>query len=66
LDSQNILYKVPVSPFAKAYKPKTSLLENLKFHKNQPKVFTLDLENFFPSIKIEAVEKVLSNWVIRK
>jgi RNA-directed DNA polymerase len=55
---ENILEKVPVSPFAKAYKPKTSLVENLKFHKNQPKVFTLDLENFFPSIRIELVEKV--------
>lgn len=55
---KNILEKVPISPFAKAYKPKTSLTENLKFHKNQPKVFTLDLENFFPSIKMDLVEKV--------
>lgn len=55
---KNILEKVPVSPFAKAYKSETRLIENLKFHKNQPKVFTLDLENFFPSIKIELVEKV--------
>lgn len=54
----NILYKRPVSPFAKAYKPNVSLIENLKFHKNQPKVFTLDLENFFPSITVESVEKV--------
>ncbi|MBF2708541.1 retron St85 family RNA-directed DNA polymerase [Flavobacterium soyangense] len=55
---KNILENIPVSPFAKAYKPKMRLIENLKFHKNQPKVFTLDLENFFPSIKIEAVEKI--------
>ena len=55
---KDILEKVTVSPFAKAYKPKTSLIENLKFHKKQPKVFTLDLENFFPSIKMEWVEKV--------
>lgn len=55
---KNILYKVAVSPFAKAYKPNVSLIENLKFHKNQPKVFTLDLENFFPSIKIQAIEKI--------
>jgi RNA-directed DNA polymerase len=55
---KNILYKRAVSPFAKAYKPNVSLIENLKFHKNQPKVFTLDLENFFPSISIESVEKV--------
>ncbi|MET0759988.1 MAG: reverse transcriptase family protein, partial [Flavobacterium sp.] len=58
---KNILYKVPVSAFAKAYKPKVSLLENLKFHKNQPKVFTLDLENFFPSIKVEAIEKIFNH-----
>lgn len=55
---KNILYKVPVSPFAKAYKPNTGLIENLKFHKNQPKVFTLDLENFFPSISFLSIEKV--------
>lgn len=55
---KNILEKIAVSPFAKAYKPKTRLIENLKFHKNQPKVFALDLENFFPSIKVELVEKV--------
>lgn len=54
---RNILYKVPISPFAKAYKPNTSILENLKFHKNQPKVFTLDLEHFFPSIGFDSVEK---------
>lgn len=55
---KNILNNVLISAFAKAYKPKTSLIENLKFHKSQPKVFTLDLENFFPSIKTAAVEKV--------
>jgi RNA-directed DNA polymerase len=55
---KDILEKVTVSPFAKAYKAKTRLIENLKFHKKQPKVFTLDLENFFPSIKMEWVEKV--------
>lgn len=55
---KNILYKRSVSPFAKAYKPNVSLIENLKFHKNQPKVFTLDLENFFPSITVDSVQKV--------
>jgi RNA-directed DNA polymerase len=55
---KNILYKIPISPFAKAYKPNSGLIENLKFHKKQPKVFTLDLENFFPSISIKSIEKV--------
>ena len=53
---RNILYKVPSSAFAKAYRPTVTLLENLRFHKKQFKVFTLDLENFFPSIRVEAVE----------
>ena len=53
---RNILYKIPSSAFAKAYKPTVTLLENLRFHKKQSKVFTLDLENFFPSIRVEAVE----------
>jgi RNA-directed DNA polymerase len=55
---KNILEKIPVSPFAKAYKSETRLIENLKFHKNQPKVFTLDLENFFPSVSIDLIEEV--------
>ena len=53
---RNILYKVPSSAFAKAYRPTVTLLENLRFHKKQSKVFTLDLENFFPSIRVEAIE----------
>jgi RNA-directed DNA polymerase len=57
---KKILYSIPVSPFAKAYKPNVSLIENIKFHRNQPKVFTLDLENFFPSITIDGVEKIFS------
>lgn len=55
---ENILYKISVSPFAKAYRKKVSILENLKFHKKQPKVFTIDLENFFTSIKIDNVENI--------
>jgi RNA-directed DNA polymerase len=55
---KNILYQIPVSPFAKAYRPKISLIENLRFHKNQPKILTLDLENFFPSISIDSIENI--------
>ncbi|MBW4361393.1 reverse transcriptase family protein [Flavobacterium taihuense] len=55
---KNILYKIPVSPVAKAYKPNVRIIENLKFHRNQPKVLTLDLKNFFPSIKINAIKNI--------
>jgi len=58
---ENILSKVEISPFAKAYRKKISIKDNLKFHKNQPKVFTLDLENFFPSINTESVESIFHN-----
>lgn len=55
---KNILEVEKVSPFAKAYRKKVSLIENVKFHKNQPKVLTLDISDFFPSIKTESVELI--------
>ena len=54
---QNILYKLNVSPFAKAYKPTIKLTENVRFHVNQPKVLALDLVDFFPSIKTKDVDQ---------
>lgn len=54
----NILNYVEVSPYAKAYRKHIGLKENLKFHKNQKKVLTLDIENFFPSIKSSLVKKI--------
>lgn len=58
---QNILQKVKVSPYAKAYRRKVSIIENLKFHPKQPKVFTLDLKDFFPSIKTNSVEHIFKS-----
>lgn len=55
---ENILVSVSISPFAKAYRKKVSIIENLRFHKKQLKVFTLDLQNFFPSIKTDSVERI--------
>jgi RNA-directed DNA polymerase len=47
----NILYQCPVSKFAKGFVPQKSIRENARFHRNQSKVLSLDIENFFPSIK---------------
>lgn len=55
---RNILYNIPVSPYAKAYKVNVGLKQNLRFHKDQKKVLNLDIENFFPSIKIEVINNV--------
>lgn len=46
----NILYKCEVSKFAKGFVPEKSIKENARFHRKQPKVLSLDIENFFPSI----------------
>ncbi|MDX2306295.1 MAG: reverse transcriptase family protein [Microscillaceae bacterium] len=55
---KNILYKIPISDFAKAYIPKKGIREHVKCHQGFKKIVTLDIENFFPSIKRERVEKV--------
>ena len=58
---QNILINVKISPFAKAYRKKVTLIENVRFLKNQDKILTADLEGFFPSVKIESIETIFKN-----
>ena len=52
----NILYKLEVSPYAKAYVPHRKFKDNLRFHKNKKIVIAYDVANFFPSIKKEKIE----------
>lgn len=59
---RNIFNKIKVSPFAKAYKKNMSIIENVKFHSNQPKVITLDLKDFFPSITTKKVEEIFHSF----
>lgn len=58
---ENILANVKLSPFAKAYRKKIRIFENLKFHKNQPIVYTIDLKDFFCSINTDAVEAIFKS-----
>lgn len=58
---KNILEKIKVSAFAKAYKRKTSLKENVRFHTNQKVIVNYDIKDFFPSIKMENVEAIFKN-----
>lgn len=51
----NILEFNEVSLFAKAYKKKTTLVENVKFHRNQEVVLKIDFENFFSTLHIKHV-----------
>jgi len=53
---QNVLYARKTSPFAKAYIPGSGLKNNVKFHVNRSLVMTVDIKDFFPSLKLSAVE----------
>lgn len=46
-----ILEKVKISAYAKAYKKRSSIRDNVRFHKNQEKVLRLDIKDFFINIK---------------
>lgn len=51
----NILYKIDSSNYAKAYIKNKGLKDNLKFHKNQKKVYSIDIEDFFSNITYDKV-----------
>ncbi|MFC3561195.1 reverse transcriptase family protein [Pedobacter jamesrossensis] len=54
----NILYSLQPSRYAKAYIPKRNILENVRYHRNKGIVLTLDIQNFFPSIKRSDIENI--------
>lgn len=51
----NILYKVKFHPYAKAYVPKKSIKENVRFHTKRRIVVALDIHDFFGSITSDDV-----------
>jgi len=56
-----ILYKCKVSRYAKAYVPKRSIKEHTIYHTDEPFVLTLDIKEFFKSIRFELVESLFCN-----
>jgi RNA-directed DNA polymerase len=54
----NILCKVPVSRFAKAYIKNHNLKNNLTFHRNQSMVISLDIKDFFSSISRKIIQNI--------
>lgn len=56
-----ILYKQKVSRYAKAYVPNRSIKEHTIYHTDEPFVLTLDIKEFFKTIKFELVEKLFLN-----
>ena len=49
---ENILEKRPVSKYAKAFLKGRTLKHNARFHRAQPVVVTMDIRDFFPSIRL--------------
>ncbi len=58
----NILENYKISAFAKAYRKKIKLKENIRFHVNQKYVVNFDIVDFFPSIHLENVEEIFKNF----
>ena len=56
-----ILENVEVSPYSKAYKKKSGIKGNTKFHKNKDIVLNIDIIDFFHSIKSNLVYDVFYN-----
>jgi RNA-directed DNA polymerase len=56
-----ILINVQISKYAKAYVKKRSLKGNARFHIGKEIILTLDIENFFGSIKSNTVESFFIN-----
>lgn len=44
---ENILYRFEISPYAKAYVKNRSIKDNVRFHRRQRKVLSLDVKDFF-------------------
>lgn len=57
-----VLYKKQVSRYAKAYIPKQTLKDHLKYHRRQKIVFSLDIENFFSSISFDKIEAIFCEF----
>lgn len=52
---ENILNKIPVSPFCHSYVSGRSIKTNVRWHKGQKELIKLDIKDFFPSITINRI-----------
>lgn len=47
---ENIIYRFEVSPYAKAYVKNKSIKDNVRFHRRQKKVLSLDIKDFYNNL----------------
>lgn len=55
-----VLYKCKVSRYAKAYVPKRSIKEHTIYHTDEKLVLTLDIKDFFGTVKFKDVNSIFS------
>lgn len=58
---QNILDKIQISRYAKAYTSGRNIKDHVKYHKSQNFVLTLDVKDFFTNITFKHINKLFSN-----
>lgn len=58
----NILYKFSFHPYAKAYVPRKNIRDNVRFHTKKKMVLTLDIHDFFGSIKIKSIKDIFAKF----
>lgn len=58
---KNILETQSPSPYAKAYIKKRGVKHNVRFHVGQKKVFSLDIKDFFPTIKFFSIKSIFTD-----
>jgi len=56
----NILEAIPISPYAKAFYKGRGVKENARFHRRQKVVVTMDIKDFFPSVKIDSIVSIFT------
>ena len=61
-----ILSRLSISPYAKAFVKGRNLKHNARFHRGQNVLVTLDIKDFFPSIKIIDVYNIFIGFGYRK
>lgn len=54
----NILENYGVSQYAKAYVHDKNIKDHVKYHRRQNIVITIDIKNFFGSIKLESIQSI--------
>ena len=59
---REILLKEPCDPCSKAYKPGASLKGNARFHRGQPVLLKLDIEDYFPSLHVSRVYRLFRDF----